>query len=143
MTDAMVNTDDLPREDRYAIAVDLGTTGLKVGLVSFTGQIAWTDHHVLETRRPAADAYEQDAGEWWTVILAMLGTGLLQGLAVTAKNLVGSFHEGKRYTTIEYPEQKTKIPVGVFSLSNWHGFPPPGLSWAATILFTPRPPPPR
>jgi NADH-quinone oxidoreductase subunit I len=47
----------------------------------------------------------------------MLGTGLLQGLAVTAKNLVGSFHEGKRYTTVEYPEQKTKIP------ENYRNFP--------------------
>ena len=40
----------------------------------------------------------------------MLGTGLLQGLAVTAKNLVGSFHDPERYTTIEYPEVKPKLP---------------------------------
>jgi NADH-quinone oxidoreductase subunit I len=40
----------------------------------------------------------------------MLGSGLIQGLAVTAKNLVGSFHDPARYTTVEYPEQKTKLP---------------------------------
>jgi len=40
----------------------------------------------------------------------MLGTGLLQGLAVTAKNFVGSFHDPKRLVTIEYPEQKSDIP---------------------------------
>jgi NADH-quinone oxidoreductase subunit I len=40
----------------------------------------------------------------------MLGTGLLQGLAVTAKNLVGSFHDPARYTTIEYPEVKPQLP---------------------------------
>jgi NADH-quinone oxidoreductase subunit I len=40
----------------------------------------------------------------------MLGKGLLQGLAVTAKNFVGSFHDPERLTTIEYPEQKAKIP---------------------------------
>ena len=40
----------------------------------------------------------------------MLGTGLIQGLAVTAKNLVGSFHDPARLTTIEYPEVKPKIP---------------------------------
>ena len=40
----------------------------------------------------------------------MLGSGLLQGLGVTAKNLVGSFHDPKRLTTVEYPEQKTKLP---------------------------------
>jgi NADH-quinone oxidoreductase subunit I len=40
----------------------------------------------------------------------MLGSGLLQGLAVTAKNFVGSFHDPERYTTLEYPEVKPKLP---------------------------------
>jgi NADH-quinone oxidoreductase subunit I len=40
----------------------------------------------------------------------MLGSGLIQGLAVTAKNLVGSFHDPARLTTLEYPEQKAKLP---------------------------------
>jgi len=40
----------------------------------------------------------------------MLGSGLLQGLGVTAKNLLGSFHDPARLTTLEYPEQKSKLP---------------------------------
>jgi len=40
----------------------------------------------------------------------MLGTGLIQGLVVTAKNLVGSFHDPARYTTLEYPEVKPQLP---------------------------------
>lgn len=40
----------------------------------------------------------------------MLGTGLIKGLAVTAKNLVGSFHDPARLVTTEYPEQRTKLP---------------------------------
>ena len=40
----------------------------------------------------------------------MLGSGLLSGLGVTAKNFVGSFHDPARLTTIEYPEVKTKLP---------------------------------
>ena len=40
----------------------------------------------------------------------MLGTGLLQGLAVTARNLVGSYHDPKRFVTTQYPEQRTKLP---------------------------------
>lgn len=40
----------------------------------------------------------------------MLGSGLIQGLKVTAKNLVGSFHDPARFVTTEYPEQKTKLP---------------------------------
>jgi NADH-quinone oxidoreductase subunit I len=47
----------------------------------------------------------------------MLGTGLIQGLAVTAKNLVGSFHDPARYTTLEYPEVKPKLP------ENYRNFP--------------------
>lgn len=40
----------------------------------------------------------------------MLGKGLLQGLAVTAKNLVGSYHDPARYVTQEYPEVPPKLP---------------------------------
>ena len=47
----------------------------------------------------------------------MLGSGILQGLAVTAKNLVGSFHDPARYVTTEYPEVKTVLP------ENYRNFP--------------------
>jgi NADH-quinone oxidoreductase subunit I len=47
----------------------------------------------------------------------MLGTGLLQGLKVTAKNLVGSFHDPARFTTVQYPEQRTQLP------ENYRNFP--------------------
>src|SRR5688572_1855467 len=47
----------------------------------------------------------------------MLGSGLIQGLAVTAKNLVGSFHDPERLVTVEYPEQKPVIP------ENYRNFP--------------------
>jgi NADH-quinone oxidoreductase subunit I len=47
----------------------------------------------------------------------MLGSGLIQGLAVTAKNLIGSFHEPERFVTIQYPEEKPKIP------ENYRNFP--------------------
>ena len=47
----------------------------------------------------------------------MIGSGLLQGLAVTAKNLVGSFHDPARLVTLEYPEQKPTIP------ENYRNFP--------------------
>ena len=40
----------------------------------------------------------------------MLGTGLLQGLAVTAKNFAGSYHDPKRMVTEQYPEERPKLP---------------------------------
>ncbi|MGH8018158.1 MAG: 4Fe-4S dicluster domain-containing protein [Opitutaceae bacterium] len=40
----------------------------------------------------------------------MIGGGILKGLGVTAKNLVGSFHDPKRLVTVEYPEERNKLP---------------------------------
>ncbi|MGA3006550.1 MAG: 4Fe-4S dicluster domain-containing protein [Opitutaceae bacterium] len=40
----------------------------------------------------------------------MLGSGLIQGLAVTAKNFAGSFYGRRRLATTEYPEQRTALP---------------------------------
>ncbi|HZZ58527.1 MAG TPA: 4Fe-4S binding protein [Opitutaceae bacterium] len=36
--------------------------------------------------------------------------GLLQGLRITARNLVGSFRDPERLTTVAYPEQKLALP---------------------------------
>lgn len=36
----------------------------------------------------------------------MLGEGILKGLAETAKNFVGSYHDARRLTTVEFPEEK-------------------------------------
>ncbi len=47
----------------------------------------------------------------------MLGTGILQGLAVTAKNFVGSYTSPERMVTVEYPEQPP--PLG----ENYRSFP--------------------
>ncbi len=40
----------------------------------------------------------------------MLGTGILKGLAVTAKNFVGSYTTPERMVTVEYPEKQIPIP---------------------------------
>jgi len=47
----------------------------------------------------------------------MLGSGILKGLAVTAKNIVGSYHDPARMVTVEYPEQRIPIP------ENYRNFP--------------------
>ncbi|MGC8742649.1 MAG: 4Fe-4S dicluster domain-containing protein [Verrucomicrobiia bacterium] len=36
----------------------------------------------------------------------MFGKGILKGLAVTAKNLVGSYTDKERLVTVQYPEEK-------------------------------------
>ena len=40
----------------------------------------------------------------------MIGTGLLKGLAVTARNFLGSFHDPRRFVTTQYPEERTVLP---------------------------------
>src|SRR5579864_5840584 len=36
----------------------------------------------------------------------MLGTGIIKGMAETARNFVGSYREAERLTTVEFPEEK-------------------------------------
>jgi NADH-quinone oxidoreductase subunit I len=41
---------------------------------------------------------------------ALLGEGILKGLAETAKNFAGSFVSKERLTTVEYPEDRLPLP---------------------------------
>lgn len=57
----------------------------------------------------------------------MVGSGILKGLAETAKNFVGSFASEERLTTVEYPEQKLprieasrNFPFLVYDGDDWH-----------------------
>jgi xylulokinase len=67
------------RSNRYVLAVDLGTGGPKVGFVSFTGEVAWKDHVLVETRHGPGGAATQDAGEWWRVVCETAKRGLAEG----------------------------------------------------------------
>jgi NADH-quinone oxidoreductase subunit I len=40
----------------------------------------------------------------------MLGSGIIKGLAVTAKNFLGSYHDPERMVTQQYPEEPAKLP---------------------------------
>jgi NADH-quinone oxidoreductase subunit I len=39
----------------------------------------------------------------------MLGKGIIKGMAETARNFVGSFHDPERLVTVEYPEQRLPL----------------------------------
>jgi NADH-quinone oxidoreductase subunit I len=47
----------------------------------------------------------------------MLGTGILKGMAVTARNFVGSYFEQDRLITVQYPEERSPLP------ENYRNFP--------------------
>ena len=47
----------------------------------------------------------------------MIGSGILKGMAVTARNFVGSYFEKERLTTVQYPEERSPLP------ENYRNFP--------------------
>jgi NADH-quinone oxidoreductase subunit I len=47
----------------------------------------------------------------------MIGTGILKGMAVTARNFIGSYFEKDRLITVQYPEERNPLP------ENYRNFP--------------------
>jgi len=67
------------RDERFVLAVDLGTGGPKVGFVSLTGKIAWQDHIKMDTRWIGSNGAVQDANDWWAAVKASAKRGLASG----------------------------------------------------------------
>jgi NADH-quinone oxidoreductase subunit I len=40
----------------------------------------------------------------------MIGNGIIKGMAVTARNFIGSYFEKDRLTTVQYPEERDTLP---------------------------------
>jgi NADH-quinone oxidoreductase subunit I len=47
----------------------------------------------------------------------MIGAGILNGMAVTARNFVGSYFDKERLITVQYPEERNPLP------ENYRNFP--------------------
>ena len=47
----------------------------------------------------------------------MIGTGILKGMAVTARNFFGSYFDKERLITVQYPEERDPLP------QNYRNFP--------------------
>jgi xylulokinase len=79
----------------FVLAVDLGTGGPKVGLVSTRGEIAWWQHHPVMTTYGAGGSATQDAEEWWRLIVEATRHGLAEsgvtGDQVTAVGITGQW----------------------------------------------------
>lgn len=67
------------------LAIDLGTSGLKVGLVGLDGTIVWYSERAVATEWIGDDGAEQDAEQWWRLIADATRDGLTH---VNAQNVV-------------------------------------------------------
>ncbi|MGH9172094.1 MAG: xylulokinase [Acidimicrobiales bacterium] len=72
------------RDERYVLAVDLGTGGPKVGLVSLAGKLAWQEHIRIETRQIGSAGHVQDANQWWAAIKSATQRALVSGVAAAS-----------------------------------------------------------
>ena len=104
----MTGVRSAPASEQFALAVDLGTSGLKVGLVSLTGCVAWHQHVAL-TSTVDGDAATQDAEVWWERVRDAARSGLSSG-SVPPAQVVAVCVTGQWASTV--PVDDRGRPVG-------------------------------
>lgn len=100
--------------DGRVLVVDLGSTGLKVGLATPRGQVVWWASAPLQTRfgdpaGPHAGAATQDAEEWWRLVLELAERGLDQS-RLSGRDVVGVAVTGQWASTV--PVDEGGRPIG-------------------------------
>src|SRR5205807_174881 len=93
---------------KFAVAIDLGTTGLKVGLVSLRGRVVWSDDRQLTTVLLPGGGATQDATEWWTLISESVRKGMASG-AVATEQVVAVSATGQWASTVPVDERGNPV----------------------------------
>jgi xylulokinase len=99
----------LPLDQRFVLAIDLGTGGPKVGLVSLDGVVAWSEFLPVDTNHLPDGGVTQDADLWWRVIVAAARRGIGSG-AVSPERIVAVSCTGQWASTV--PVDRDGRPVG-------------------------------
>lgn len=97
------------RDEQFVLAVDLGTGGPKVGLVSLTGHIAWQEHFPVKTTWLDGGGAVQDPEEWWQIITTASRAALARG-EVPSGQVVAVSITGQWASTV--PVDEHGCPVG-------------------------------
>ena len=95
------------RDERFVLAIDLGSGALKVGAVSLAGEIAAVAQRDYETERLPGGGAIQDAAEWWGMVRE-LSASVLKG--IPAERVVAVSCTGQWASTI--PVDESGEPVG-------------------------------
>jgi xylulokinase len=85
--------------ERYALCIDLGTGGPKVGFVSLTGRLAWSTHAAVDTEYLPGGGAIQDAEHWWTLVRDLTREGLASG-AIDAAQVAAVSVTGQWASTV-------------------------------------------
>jgi xylulokinase len=91
------------------LAIDLGTGGPKVGLVSMAGVVAWSEHIAVPTTFLPGGGAEQDAAGWWEVITDAARRGI-GAVGDAAQNISAVACTGQWASTV--PVDEAGGPVG-------------------------------
>ena len=97
------------RAERFVLAIDLGTGGPKVGLVSLTGRVAWSNHFPVETHFLPGGGAVQDAVEWWEIVQDAARQAIASG-AVRPEQVEAVSCTGQWSSTV--PVDARGTPVG-------------------------------
>lgn len=100
---------DLAGHELFALAVDLGTGGPKIGLVSLTGALAWSEHVPVVSHRGPGGAATQDAEQWWYLICSAAQRAVAAGV-VPVSQIVAVSCTGQWASTV--PVDANGLPVG-------------------------------
>jgi len=95
-----------PRGD-LVLAIDLGTSGLKVGFVTVDGRLVWQAERTVATTWVGAEGAEQDANEWWNLIVDAVAQGAAH---VSTADVVAIAVTGQWASTV--PVDERGRPVG-------------------------------
>jgi xylulokinase len=93
----------------HVLAVDLGTTGIKVGLVSLGGAVVWHADTTVTTEYLDGGGAEQDADAWWRIVSGYAREAMDSGV-VPPEHVVAVSCTGQWASTV--PVDARGTPVG-------------------------------
>ncbi len=93
----------------HVLAVDLGTTGLKVGIVSLPGRVAAWEQRDLHTDYGPGGAATQDADAWWRLVVDAARAAVSRS-GVAPADVVALAVTGQWGSTV--PVDAEGLPVG-------------------------------